>query len=67
MSEENKAIARRFIDTFRTGDLASLDQLLASNFVDHNPFPDQQPGAEGMTAAHRHDASHVSRHGPCDR
>ena len=48
MSEENKAIARRFAEVFETGDLSVLDELLASNFVDHNPFPEQAPGAEGM-------------------
>ena len=48
MSEENKAIARRFVDVFRTGDVSVLDELLSSDFVDHNPFPDQAPGPEGM-------------------
>ena len=48
MSEQNKAIVRRFIDIFRTGDMSVIDELLASNFVDHNPFPEQAPGPEGM-------------------
>ncbi len=48
MSEENKAIARRFVEVFQTGDVSTLDEVLASNFVDHNPLPEQAPGPEGM-------------------
>ena len=48
MSEENKAVVRRFMGVFESGDLSVLDEVLASNFVDHNPFPEQAPGAEGM-------------------
>ena len=48
MSEENKAIARRFVEVFQTGDVSTLDEVLASNFVEHNPFPEQPPGPEGM-------------------
>ena len=48
MSEENKAVVRRFTEVFETGDLSILDEVLASNFVDHNPFPEQAPGLEGM-------------------
>lgn len=48
MSEENKAVVRRFNEVFETGDLSILDEILASNFVDHNPFPEQAPGPEGM-------------------
>ena len=40
MSEENKAVVRRFTEVFETGDLSILDEVLAGNFVDHNPFPD---------------------------
>ena len=48
MSEENKAVVRRFYETFEKGDLSIVDEVLASNFVEHNPFPDQPPGPEGM-------------------
>ena len=48
MSEENKAVVRRFMGVFETGDLSVLDEVLASNYVDHNPFPEQAPGPEGM-------------------
>lgn len=29
-------------------DESNLDELLAPDFVDHNPMPDQQPGREGF-------------------
>jgi predicted ester cyclase len=49
MSEENKALMRRFYEeVFNRGNLAILDELCASNFVDHNPFPGQAPGIEGV-------------------
>ena len=48
MSEENKAVVRRLTGIFETGDLSVIDEVLASNFVDHNPFPEQAPGPEGM-------------------
>jgi len=49
MSEENKAIVRRFFEEFVTnGDLSVADELLAKDFVDHNPAgPNQGPGLEG--------------------
>jgi len=28
--------------------MSILDEVLASSFVDHNPFPEQPPGPEGM-------------------
>ena len=48
MSEENKAVVRRFYEGLYEGDLSFLDGVLASNFVEHNPFPEQPPGPEGM-------------------
>lgn len=39
MSEEQQVI-NRFIDEFQTGgNTAAADELLASDFVDHTPFP----------------------------
>jgi steroid delta-isomerase-like uncharacterized protein len=37
MSEENKLIARRFIEAFQGGDEAALRAVLAEDVVDHNP------------------------------
>jgi steroid delta-isomerase-like uncharacterized protein len=48
MSEENKAVVNRFYEVFDEGDLSIVDEVLASNFVEHNPFPEQPPGPEGM-------------------
>ena len=48
MSEENKSVISRFYEVFKEGDLSILDGVLASNFVEHNPFPEQPPGPEGM-------------------
>lgn len=48
MSEENKAAVNRFYEVFDEGDLSIVDEVLASNFVEHNPFPEQPPGPEGM-------------------
>ena len=50
MSEENKAIVRRFYDEFASqGNLSLADELVAEDFVDHNPgVPDIAPGREGM-------------------
>ena len=40
-TEENKAIARRTYDSFneffRTGNTASLERLVDTNIIDHNP------------------------------
>lgn len=49
MSEENKAILRRFYEeVFNRGNLAILDELGAPGFIDHNPSPGQAPGIEGV-------------------
>ncbi|MGE0404902.1 MAG: ester cyclase [Candidatus Korobacteraceae bacterium] len=49
MSEENKAKTRQFYsEVLQKGNLAVLDELLAPNFVDHQPAPGQAPGAAGV-------------------
>jgi serine phosphatase RsbU (regulator of sigma subunit)/predicted ester cyclase len=46
--EENMALARRIMEARATGDLDALDELLASDFVNHNRLlPGQEPGREG--------------------
>jgi len=54
--EENKALVRRFIEAQDKGDLETLDELLAPNFVDHSLFPGQEPGRKGFmqSAAEEH-------------
>ncbi len=46
--EENKTLARRFFEVFSEEDLTTLAQLVAHDFVDHVPIPEQQPGLEGL-------------------
>jgi len=49
VSAENKTIARRFYEeVWSKGNLAVLDELVASNFVDHNPLPGLAPDLEGF-------------------
>ena len=49
MSEENKALMRRFYEeAFNRGNLGIIDELAAANFVDHAPFPGQGPGTVGL-------------------
>jgi len=45
--EENKALVRRFLEAHAGGDLDTVDEMLAPDFVDHNLIPGQQPGREG--------------------
>lgn len=49
MSEGNKTMARRFYsEVMQQGNLAMLDDIVAPNFVDHNPAPEQEPGSAGV-------------------
>ncbi len=50
MSEEkNKAIARRFLEeVVNKGNQAVADELVSTNFVDHNPLPGLPPTSEGF-------------------
>jgi serine phosphatase RsbU (regulator of sigma subunit)/predicted ester cyclase len=63
-AEQNMALARRFLEAFANGDLGTLDELLAPDFVNHNPLPGQDPGREGYmrTAAEKHAAFSDIRH-----
>src|SRR5918999_1349512 len=49
--EENKALVRRFLQAHAKGDLDTLEEMLAPDFVDHNLIPGQQPGREGYLRA----------------
>src|SRR5215212_2482781 len=46
-AEQNKALVRRFLEAHAKGDLDTLEEMLAPDFVDHNLIPDQRPGREG--------------------
>jgi predicted ester cyclase len=47
VEEHNKALVRRFMEAQAKGDLDTLDELLAPDFVDHSSFANQEPGREG--------------------
>ena len=48
MSDENKAAFRRIANAFGTGDLSTFDEVIAPQYVEHNPAPGQAPGPEGL-------------------
>lgn len=46
--EQNKVVARRFgEEVWGRGDLQAAEELLAEDFIEHNPVPGQGPGREG--------------------
>jgi len=48
-TEDNKARSRRFFEeVWGRGNLAVIDELTASNFIDHNATPGLPPGLEGF-------------------
>jgi predicted ester cyclase len=49
-TEENKALVRRFYEEIDKGNLAAMDELVAEEYIDHNPppIPGLQPGREGL-------------------
>src|SRR5438105_12157008 len=54
-SEENKALVRRFYEEIDRGNLASMDELVGEEYLDHNPppFPGLAPGRDGLKQAFR--------------
>ena len=48
MSEENKAIARKFFKMFELGDTGLADEVVAADYVNHNALPGQRLGIEGV-------------------
>jgi steroid delta-isomerase-like uncharacterized protein len=52
MSEENKAVVRRFIEeVWNNGNLDVIDELISDDHVDHDPGREGTPGGrEGMRA-----------------
>jgi ketosteroid isomerase-like protein len=54
-SEQNKALVRRFYEEIDKGNIEILDELLAENYIDHNPppFPNLPPGREGVKQSFR--------------
>jgi predicted ester cyclase len=52
-SEENKQLVRRFYEEIDKGNLSVIDELVAENYLDHNPppFPGLSTGREGVKQA----------------
>jgi serine phosphatase RsbU (regulator of sigma subunit)/predicted ester cyclase len=50
--EFNKSLVRRFLEAHAKGDLNTMEEMLAPDFVDHNLLPGQRPGREGYLRAH---------------
>jgi steroid delta-isomerase-like uncharacterized protein len=52
-AEENKALVRRFYEEIDKGNLDAMDELVAEDYVDHNPppIPNLAPGREGLKQA----------------
>lgn len=52
--EANKALIRRLMDeVVNAGNLDAVDELLAPNFVNHNPLPGATPDRDGFKQAFR--------------
>jgi len=51
--EQNKALVRRFYEEIDKGNLDAMDELVAEDYLDHNPppFPGLAPGREGLKQA----------------
>jgi ketosteroid isomerase-like protein len=49
-AEDNKALVRRFYAEIDKGNLEAMDELVAEDYLDHNPppFPGLRPGREGL-------------------
>jgi steroid delta-isomerase-like uncharacterized protein len=45
--EDNKAVARQFYRMLETGDVSMADEVVATDYVNHNAVPGQKPGLEG--------------------
>ena len=54
-AEDNKALVRRFYDEIDKGNLDAMDELVAQDYLDHNPppFPGLARGREGLKQAFR--------------
>jgi predicted ester cyclase len=52
-TEENKALVRRFYEEIDKGNVEAMDELVAEDYLDHNPspLPGLAPGREGLKQA----------------
>ena len=54
-AEANKALVRRFYEEINNGNLDAMDELVAEDYLDHNPppIPGLPPGREGLKQSFR--------------
>ena len=53
-TDDNKALVRRFYAAIDAGDVDAMDDLVAEDYLDHNPpFPGLPAGREGLKQAFR--------------
>jgi len=52
-TEENKALVRRFYEEIDKGNVEAMDELVAEDYLDHNPspLPGLVPGRDGLKQA----------------
>jgi predicted ester cyclase len=52
-TEDNKALVQRFYAEMDVGNIEAMDELVAEDYLDHNPppFPGLPAGREGLKAA----------------
>jgi predicted ester cyclase len=52
-TEDNKALVQRFYAEMDVGNIEAMDELVAEDYLDHNPppFPGMPAGREGLKAA----------------
>ena len=48
MSEENKALFRRFLEGMNSHDISVIDQVIDPSFINHDPMPGQDDGIQGL-------------------
>ena len=48
LSEQNKAVFEKFMSALNAKDMASMESLLADDFMDNDAMPGMAPGKEGM-------------------
>jgi predicted ester cyclase len=53
MSEQNKQVVQRIQEAFDSGNLDSLDELIAADIVSHDTMPGAPAGLEGAKVAHQ--------------
>ena len=51
--ENNKALARRFLEATARADLDAMDEMIAPEFADRSLMPGQEPDREGSRTRRR--------------